>query len=328
MKKNKLMQIISVLAIIGIVSSNNIYAVLSDEAKELEQEKEENEQKVDEMKEELEELEQEKESTIEEVTKISNEIYSYEAEIAELNSKIASLNSEIEQAEKDIEEREEEYNKRQGILESRLIATYETGDVTYLDVLLSSGNIIELISNYYLLQELANSDVEFLEGIQNEKKEIEEAKVELEKDKKEVDESKSELQAITNQLEASKTQKNQEIANLTEQEKETQERLDELEAANKKIEAEIKAAEEKYQKELEALKNQQASASTGTSTGSGYFMKPTDGYVSATSYYSSGKFHGAIDYAVNTGTPVYAAAAGVVMSTASLSGSYRYIYCN
>ena len=52
-------------------------------------------------------------------------------------------------------------------------------------------------------------------------------------------------------------------------------------------------------------------------------MRPINGgTISANGYYSSGKFHGAIDYAVSTGTPVYAAAAGVVMSTANLSGSY------
>ena len=52
-------------------------------------------------------------------------------------------------------------------------------------------------------------------------------------------------------------------------------------------------------------------------------MRPVStGIISARAYYSSGKFHGALDYAVASGTPVYAAAAGVVMSTANLSGSY------
>ena len=58
--------------------------------------------------------------------------------------------------------------------------------------------------------------------------------------------------------------------------------------------------------------------------GSGYFIRPvSSGYVSANGYYpSSGKFHGAIDYAVSTGTVVKAAADGVVMTTANLSTSY------
>ena len=52
-------------------------------------------------------------------------------------------------------------------------------------------------------------------------------------------------------------------------------------------------------------------------------MRPiSGGSVSANGYYSSGKFHGAIDYAVSLGTTVVAAADGVVMTTADLSSSY------
>ena len=47
------------------------------------------------------------------------------------------------------------------------------------------------------------------------------------------------------------------------------------------------------------------------------------GTLTADGYYpSSGKFHGAVDWGVASGTPVYAAADGVVMLTANLSGSY------
>ena len=53
-------------------------------------------------------------------------------------------------------------------------------------------------------------------------------------------------------------------------------------------------------------------------------MRPiSGGSISANGYYpSSGKFHGAIDYAVSPGTTVMAAADGVVMSTADLTSSY------
>ena len=53
-------------------------------------------------------------------------------------------------------------------------------------------------------------------------------------------------------------------------------------------------------------------------------MRPiSGGSISANGYYpSSGKFHGAIDYAVSPGTTVMAAADGVVMTTADLTSSY------
>ena len=52
-------------------------------------------------------------------------------------------------------------------------------------------------------------------------------------------------------------------------------------------------------------------------------MRPVSGgSISTNGYYSSGKFHGAIDYAISSGSPVYAAAAGVVMITDNLTSSY------
>ena len=47
---------------------------------------------------------------------------------------------------------------------------YEAGDVSYLDVLLSSENITDLISNYYLLSEVTKCDQELLEEIQKQKR--------------------------------------------------------------------------------------------------------------------------------------------------------------
>ena len=77
----------------------------------------------------------------------------------------------------------------------------------------------------------------------------------------------------------------------------------------------------KVEKQLEELKNN--SGSSSSQSGSGYFIRPvSSGPITATAYYSSGKFHGAVDYGVSVGTPVKAAADGVVMTTKNLSSSY------
>ena len=39
-------------------------------------------------------------------------------------------------------------------------------------------------------------------------------------------------------------------------------------------------------------------------------------------YYSSGAYHGALDYGVSVGTPVYAAADGIIIKTENLTSSY------
>ena len=133
---------------------------------------------------------------------------------------------------------------------------------------------------------------------------------------------KTEAEKKSAELKKLQKEKQSYAKQLTDEEKEIQKEIEELEKEERKIQKAIKEAEEKYRQQLEALKNN--AGSSGISTGGGYFMRPTSGgYVSAEAYYKkTGKFHGGIDYAVSVGTPVYAAADGVVMTTAELSGSY------
>ena len=121
-----------------------------------------------------------------------------------------------------------------------------------------------------------------------------------------------------------RSEKSKKVAQLSSEEKQVQEQLQELQDYNAKISKEIKAAEEKYKRELEALKQQQNNGSSGSAfTGTGTFIKPVNtGSITAGWRYSSGALHAAVDYGVPVGTPVYASAAGVVIKTANLNYSY------
>jgi murein DD-endopeptidase MepM/ murein hydrolase activator NlpD len=265
------------------------------------------------------------------VEEISSQISQYQAQIDELDEKISDLNTKISEAEANLKKAEEDYTKQEELLEARLVATYEAGDTSYLDVLLSSESITDLISNYYLVTEVATNDAELLEKIEEQKKQIETAKQTLETSKNELATSKASKQSVTTQLQASKKQKDSYVAQLSEDEKQTQAEIDQLQADNDKITKELKAAEERYRQQLEALKNKGNSSGSSTSNsgdtftggGSGFLQRPVkSGSVTTTMYYSSGKYHGALDYGVPSGTTVYAAADGVVLTKASLSGSY------
>ena len=228
---------------------------------------------------------------------------------------------------------QEDYTKQEELLEARLVATYEAGETSYLDVLLSSSSITDLISNYYLVTEVATNDSELLEKIQQQKKQIEEAKQALETSKNELNSSKASKQQVATQLQASKQEKDTYVAQLTEEEKETQAELEQLQADNDRITKELKAAEERYKKQLEELAKKNNSGNSSSSSGgdsyngggSGFLQAPVkSGSITATMYYSSGKYHGALDYGVPVGTTVYAAADGVVYSASYAAGSYGY----
>ena len=312
----------------------------AEDTTQLKNQQSQNNQKIDEAKEQLNEIKEEKSETMKQVEELTTKISQYQNQIDELDEKISNLNTKISEAEDNLKKAQEDYEKQEELLEARLVATYEAGETSYLDFILSSASITDLISNYYLVTEVATNDAELLDKIEKQKKEIEESKQALENSKKELATSKASKQSAATQLQSSKKEKDNYVSKLTEDEKKTQAEIEQLQADNDKIQKELKAAEERYKKQLEELKRKQqqqqqsasssnnssktdTSSETYNSGGSGVLQRPVKtGSVTATMYYSSGKYHGAIDYGVPVGTTVYAAADGVIISKGSLSGSY------
>lgn len=326
-------KMLAILVVGIILIQGNINLVVAESQSSLQSQQSQNNEKINETKEELENIQAEKSEAQKQVENLTSQISQYQSQIDELDDKISDLNNQISEAEANLNKAQEDYTKQEELLEARLVATYEAGETSYLDVLLSSSSITDLISNYYLVTEVATNDSELLEKIQQQKKQIEEAKQALETSKNELNSSKASKQQVATQLQASKQEKDTYVAQLTEEEKETQAELEQLQADNDRITKELKAAEERYKKQLEELAKKNNSGNSSSSSGgdsyngggSGFLQAPVkSGTITATMYYSSGKYHGALDYGVPVGTTVYAAADGVVYSASYAAGSYGY----
>lgn len=303
-----------------------------------------NQKKINEAEEKQKQVESDKTEAMKQVDTLNSKIDDYETQISDLDSKIADANTKIKEEEKKLAQAEQDYKDQEELIKKRMVAVYTSGDTSYLDVLLSSKNLSDFISSYYLVSEVTKMDAELLDKIQKQKEEIETSKKEIENNKESLTASKTEKESVNSQLKEAKTEKDKYVAQLSDQEKELEQEIQQLKQDNAKIANEIKQAEIAYKKQLEELKRQQEAANnqknnnsnnnsnsgknnnnsgSKTPTGSGYFMKPVSGgTISTNGYYSSGKFHGAIDYAISSGSPVYAAAAGVVMVTDNLTSSY------
>lgn len=319
--KKTLSMILGVLITIVLLMNHVEVLAKSAEQEELENEKSKVDSQIKEAQEKQEQLEAEKSETMKTVESLITQISSVQAEVDQLESRISELQTEISSRERDIEQKEEEYNEQEKLLDARIVALYKSGDTSYLDVLLTSSSITDFLAKYYMAEELINYDKELMQSIKQQKSDIETEKTQLEADKKELDTSLAQTEQKKTSLKSLKNEKEDYVAQLTAEEKEVQEEIEELEEENRKIANEIKEAQIRYQKQLEELKNN--SGSSSSQSGSGYFIRPvSSGPITATAYYSSGKFHGAVDYGVSVGTPVKAAADGVVMTTKNLSSSY------
>ena len=286
----------------------------------------------------IEEISKEKEDALSQVQKLITQISDYQTEIDELNGKISKLQTKITESEKQIKEDEIEYDKEQKALDARLVAMYETGETSYLDFLLSSASLVDFISSYYLVSEVADYDTKMLEQLEAHKKKIEKEKTELETDKKELSNSKVTLESKQMGLKTMKKSKEEYVANLSEDEKELEKDLSELASQEQSINKRIIELQRQYDEE-QARKRATSGSSSSTSSYSGGgssnygFGYPVTNHHIGTGYGVSGRYwssghHTGVDFPVPSGTPVYSVGDGQVVDTGfnRAYGNYVEIY--
>lgn len=307
----------------GILLINICMPTLAATQKELESQKTEIEQKKDEAEEKKEQVEDQISETNSEITELDNKINETEAEIANLQMKIADLQVSIEQKTKELEQKKVEHEENQALMEERMVAMYESGETTFLDMLFSSESIIDFISNYYMVSQITECDKELLDTIEKEQEEIEQTKSELENEKIQVDSAKNELETKSNLLKAQKSERQEKVNNLTDTQKALQNEIDEYKKKSEALDAEIEAA---IKKAMEQEKNNSSSTSSSGSNFDGTFIWPLDyspRRVTSGMKLRWGRWHKGIDIGTNAeeGKRVVAAASGTVIYSAYQSGT-------
>lgn len=315
------LKILGVLVIAVILLQYNV--VIAATKSELNASSNETDQKIEEAKEELENINSEKSEALQQVEELITQISSYQSEIDQLDAQIADKNSQIEDAQNKLNEKQEDYDSQQELLEKRLVATYEAGETSYLDVLLSSDSLTDLISNYYLISEITESDLELMDKIKKEQEEIEAAKQTLETSKQELDSTRAQKQQKTTELQNAKSEKDTYVAQLNEEEKNTQAELEQFEQDKRDIQAQLAAI---AKQEAANSGNSNVSNTPNNPSSSGY-IRPVVGY-SITTGWMGYAGHTGVDFSGSgiAGKPVLAVKAGTVVTSTALkyaNGNYR-----
>ena len=329
-----------IISILVAYSNISMAANMSD----LKDEKNQIQDKITSTEKKIDEISQEKEDTLSQVQKLITQISDYQTEIDDLGEKIDTLKTKISESEKQIKEDEEEYAKEQKALDARLVAMYKTGETSYLDFLLSSATLVDFISSYYLVSEVADYDTKMLEQLEAHKQKIEKEKVELETNKKELDNSKVTLESKQQGLKTMKKAKEEYAAELSGKEKELEEELSELASHEQSINKKIVELQRQYDEEQARKRAAAAAANNSGSTGatssysnsgsSNYgFGYPVTNHHIGTGYGVSGRYwssghHTGVDFPVSSGTAVYSIGDGQVVDTGynRAYGNYVEIY--
>ena len=317
--KKTLIKLIGIVLSIMIIMQYNVRVFAATTKTQLQNEQSEIDSKIKELQQEQKEIQNNKSAAMKSVEDLIVKISNSESEIDTLQNKVDDLQAQIKSKERDIKQKEEEYTEQESLLDARLIAIYENGETSYLNVLLTSSSMTDFLAKYYAASELIEYDKELIRQTKEQKAQIEAEKTALEDAKKELDTSLIQKEAKSTELKSLKNEKQTQVAKLTEEEKETQKELEEFEKEKKAIQAKLKKIAEE-----EAKKAKQTTNISATPSKSGYISPiPGTSKNSITCGFYGYSGHGGADFGGHYGEPVVAVKAGTVVISTAKTGSIR-----
>ena len=325
MNINKILKTLVVFVLVLTTMSTSIL-VYAESRSEVNEEMSNVDSKIDDTKKEIGDVQSDLSDGMKEIQKMNEEINEYQNQIDDLNNELDDLEEQIEVQEEELKKAEANYKEQDELMRKRLVALYEAGQTSYLDVLLNSDSISNFLSRYYLISEIAKSDSQLLTDLENSKKEIEIKKQNLENSKEQVEIKKKNKEETADALADKKALKDKQVSVLSSKEKELQEQLDQFEKDKRAIQARL---EKIIKEEQEKNKNNGSSGVSVKPSASGYIF-PIIGLSKANinnKNYPSYPGHTGVDVNINvSGKTIVAVKSGTVVISEALknpNGTYR-----
>ena len=321
--KRRMRKVTALVLSVGMMLSMTITsgAVTIDEAQK----------KADELQSQKSAAQAEKDTLAAKLNSIIDQMNKTQEELSAKETEISTAEEELVQAKVD---EDDQYNS----MKKRIKFMYEGGNTQFLEILMSSSNIGDLLNKAEYVSKLSSYDRDMLTAFQDTVKAVEEKEAKLQDEYEKLNTLQSSLVSQQTEAQTLISSKEAQIAEIQDQITDNANLLADLKA---------KAEEAKRLQEEQAAaaaaaaaaakkNNSGSSSSNGSSSskpassgnvvsGSGYFTHPCPGMTYQSRYFGEvrsfdSRPHKGNDYAAPTGTPTYAAAAGTVI-TAGWSNS-------
>ena len=219
---------------------------LQEQRSEVQNQIQQNEQQIDDINDEL-------TDNMKKIAELDKSVQNMQESLNLLNNDIEKLEGEIQTTQQQLNKVTDEYNQKKGLLDARLVEMYKSGETRYLDVLLASSNLTELISNYYLISELAEYDTSLIDEVEKEKNQIEEVQLNLTSKQNNLNSQKQEQLKKQKVLENNKIIRESYANNLSEKEKKLQEDIDKYNKQIEDLQEHLNNQDKQYEKIIELL---------------------------------------------------------------------------
>ncbi len=211
-----------------VYAENETENNISNTATDLQTQRSELQNQLNEANGQLEDVQSNLSENLQQVEKLDSRIETAEKELAEQESKITELKESISQLETELNTITEKYDKQVELFKQRMVAIYIAGDTQYLDVLLNSSSLSDFISSYYIISQLTQIDEELINNLETKKKSMDLSMQKLENEKKELATIVENQTRTTRTLQNTKKMRENFIAKLSDEEKNLQEKIDEI----------------------------------------------------------------------------------------------------
>ncbi len=248
--------------------------------KSIQNEKSKNESELKNIQSQISGIESQKSALSSEVSSLNDDLTDTLLNIQVLESDLADKEAEIEQAQKDYEAAKATEEQQYDSMKKRIQYLYETGQESYLEMLLTSDSVADLVNKVDYAEELQEYDRRLLDEYKAAKQAVIDLQAQLEEEKQELLEMEDQLKEEKANLESVIAQKKSQIADFDSQLSAAKAKVNEYQKKIKEQNAQIK----KLQQEEAAKQKAAADAAAKSSKSS------TDtASSSSTSTYSSSK---------------------------------------
>ncbi len=284
-------------------------------------------------------LESLKDDTAAYVRELDTSLEEINDELTALASDISNKEDEIDYTNERLEEAKVTEAEQYAAMKLRIKYMYERDESSYIDILLSSSTISDLLNRAEYINAISVYDREKLDEYIETKENIAAAEAELESERAELLELEEQTQAKQSSVEELLAAKQTELANYEAQIKTAEGQISSFEQdiqdqenAIRAIEAEIARQEEEARKAAEAANQSWSTVNIGDI----HFIWPCPSSSRITSYFGdresptegASSNHQGIDIGASTGSSIVAAADGTVVTATYSSSAGNYVMIN
>ena len=311
----KLRNVISVVLTVCLFLTQMLPAFAESEMEKKQKELDQAQQNVQQAEEKKDQAKHNVEVAKESLSEIVAKLSRLQEDINVLQKKADALQKDIDKNTAELNKKKEEMEGRMEIYRMRLRDIYENGQINYLDVLLGAKDFGDFASRMYLLQKIIRSDLDLVDMVRKEAAEIQKRQDVLDGQMSEIKKDRAALEEKRSSAENMREQRAQMLYKAEEEKRKSEAEYDRLLAISDNIKSMLQGLE--------------AASVMPSGGGNGSFVWPCSGPI--TSYYGwrvhpifgTRKYHSGMDIAVDYGTPIHAAATGVVVYSGWMGG-YGY----